>query len=421
MEDMRFVVFLPIFAAALLAQTVTSVEGLPAVVRELDARQSHEPLPCRVTPIQPALNYGFVFQTGYILRTSLDPYHDRGHHWYIVFRVTPEDGNGPPVLFTDHLDLPAALQPGLVAEAGGSFLLGAGVYDVKWSMLDDLGRVCRQEWTVTAQTGGAQRAMKVTMPPGTAGDYSWRPAPSAGVGSGAKPHQVTILLNAAVPVDPQLRSRAPQSPENSVTNQWGTLLSILGSLLERMPEVSVRLVVFNLDQQRELIREDRFNLDDMNRVAHAADGVERWAVDYHVLQKPSGAWDLLSDLIGKEIRDPVKSEAVIFLGLPQFSALKMPAEMPGPGAGQKPRFFYLVPGVPQAGPGAGVSGGAWVGGGGRNQRMDSMSNGRDLSLGGTPPDPIDQSVRRMKGRTMVVNSLSGFNKAVEEIGRSLNR
>ena len=147
---MRCIAVALLCAGAAPAQHVTTIDKLPAAVNGFFAVRTQTPLPCSVTPTQPALNFGFRFQAGYTLRTSLDPYQNGKHHWDIAFRVTPEDIPGQPVYFADSIDVPATLRPDFVALASGAFLVGEGRYDVKWNLLDDLGRVCRQEWTLDA-------------------------------------------------------------------------------------------------------------------------------------------------------------------------------------------------------------------------------------------------------------------------------
>jgi hypothetical protein len=404
---MRFVAVTLFCAGAALAQHATSLDKMPAAVNGFYASRTQIPLPCTVTPAKPALNFGFQFQTGYELRTSLDPYQGGKHHWDIAFQVTPEENPGQPVYFLDSIDLPANVQSGFIAKTSGTFLVGQGRYDVKWSLLDDLGRVCRQAWTVDARLDGKERSATVLMPPDTAGDYSWRPRGTAAVIPVGHRRHITILLNAAIPINGH--------DTGSPASQWGTLLSMLASLLERMRADTVRLVVFNLDQQRELFRQDAFTAGEIERVSHAADGREQWAVDYHVLLKPDGGWDLLRDIENKEIHATVPSDEVIFLGLPQSSAEAPPPGMPAPG--RAPRFYYLkyraakVPASPTQGPASGRGGGAG-GGGGRG-------GGRSV-LPGLPsktdqPDPIEESVRSLKGKTITISSPAAFNKAIENI------
>src|SRR6185437_6196933 len=91
-----------------------------------------------------------------------------------------------------------ARSPG--AECGvfsGVFQTGEGCYSVQWSLIDDLGRVCRQEWSVDAHLTTGERSEKVAMPSDTAGDLSWRPTETSGAVT--KSRRVTILLNTAIP------------------------------------------------------------------------------------------------------------------------------------------------------------------------------------------------------------------------------
>ncbi len=117
----------------------------------------------------------------------------------------------------------------------------------------------------------------------------------------------------------------------------------------------MRVVAFDTAQQQEPFRKDDFTPEDINDVAHVANARQRWAVDYQVLQNPSGGWDLLRDLENKEIHAPSPADTVIFLGVPEGRFDKMPPGMPGPQAG--PHFFYLKYGPPLALPRNAVSNG----------------------------------------------------------------
>jgi len=415
---MRCVAVALLYAIAAFAQKAVTVDQLPAAVTRFDDSAIHAPLPCTIDPIKPMLNFGLRFQTGYVLHTSLDPYREGKHAWYIVFDVIPE-GGGRPVYFLDSIDIPPGAAAGQIAEATGTFLLGEGHYGVKWSLLDDLGRVCRAKWSVDAQLAGNEKAAKISMPPGTVGDFSWHPAEVAAPPAGEHARHITVLMNAAMPVGRQ-SGRRMQSSAGAIS-QWGTLVSILGSMLEHLPGVSVRLVVFNQDQQREIFRQEGFTAGQMSQVAHAADGIEQWKVDSHVLLNPAGGWNLLSDLEDKEIHAAIPSDTVVFLGLPEASGEKMPPGMPEGGAEHSPRFVYLRYGknVPIAtGTGLNPRGrGAAQGPSATRGRGGGGSLAPDLSSEMVESDPIEQSVRRMKGKTITISTPAALGKAIESIQR----
>jgi hypothetical protein len=395
---MRYVAAMLFCAATGMAQQVTSPDHLPAPVSAFADNRSHSPLPCEVQPVKPVLNFGFRFQAGYTLESPLDPYVGEHHRWYIVFRVTPLEGASQPVFFYDSLDLPATHGAGFIAQNTGAFQLGEGRYDVKWSLFDDLGRVCRHEWTVDAHLTSSERSEKVSMPPGTAGDFSWRPAETTK--PAAESRHVTILLNAAMPI---ARRGGPPA------DRWGILLSMLASLVEQMPEASLRVVAFDTTQQKELFRKDDFTPQDINDVAHVATARERWAVDYQVLQNPSGGWDLLRDLEKKEIQ--ARPDTAIFLGVQQARFDKIPPGMPGPQSA--PRFFYLKtpgPAVPQNVVVNSGRMGSGRGGGGLTPAL-ALPGAADQ------PDQIEQSVRRLNGKIFVISSPADFSKALTTVGR----
>jgi len=204
-------------------------------------------------------------------------------------------------------------------------------------------------------------------------------------------------------------------------DQWGMLLSVLASLVEQMPEASVRVVASDTEQQQELFRKDDFTAEDMNDVARVSNARERWAVDYQVLQNPSGGWDLLRNLENKEINAPSPADTVIFLGVPEGRFDKMPPGMPGPQAG--PRFFYLKYGPTRAIPRYGPLGPGELGRGPTDAKRSIGGATGPWSLAppgpgaADQPDPVEQSVRHLNGKILVISSPADFSKALAAIGR----
>jgi hypothetical protein len=234
-----------------------------------------------------------------------------------------------------------------------------------------------------------------------------------------KRRHVTLLLNAALP--PIVAFVQPiYVPVEEPVDRWGMLLSMLASLVEQMPEASVRVVAFDTEQQRELFRKDDFTPQDMSDVAHVLNARERSAVDYHPFQTPAGGWDLLRDLENKEINAPSPADSVIFLGVPGGNFGKMPPGMPGPKTA--PRFFYLKYGSTRAVPVSGLLGP----GGNRTGPVDAAGMPRDATgpwslappgpSAADRPDLIEQSVRHLKGKIFVISSPANFSKALATIG-----
>ena len=375
---MRPLVIAVLLASACAAQVIVDPARLGSVLKVLEPQAGEKPLRCEVTPIKPSLNFGFRFQAGYVVRVPMNQFSGPGHGWAMLTRITPEGGGQKPVYLVSRTRLPSIPTTKVDVEVGGGYLLGEGRYDVKWAMLDDAGRVCRGSWHVDARLGRRERQMKLSMPPDTVADFTLRGRPDSRRGSDdAAPIRLTVLLNAA-PLFP-LRTRLRASDRV-------VLLGLLSSLLERVPARSVRLVVFNLDQQKTLLRQDAFAPNALGRVAQALNGTELGLVDYHVLQNRRGHVDFLAGLINQELRAETPSDVVVFLGPETRFVDKLPpTALAGP-AGAPPQFFDL-------------------------QFKPYLRAGSSL------PDSISLATARAKGKTIVIRTPADFAKAIEQIER----
>jgi hypothetical protein len=221
-----------------------------------------------------------------------------------------------------------------------------------------------------------ERDVKVAMPGDTVWDVSLRGArlmprdtdDAAGV-------RLTILLNAA-----------PMSPRRTRLRQGdiGTLISAVSSLLERVPTRDVRLVVFNLEQQKELYRKANFLLENMPDVAQAINSIELNTVDYQVLKNRRGHVDLLAELVNQELKAQPPSDVVLFLGPVSRYDDRIPTAMLEKSPGRTPQFmdFQIVP------------------------------------LFGPPPslpDVIRNAISRVGGKTVMVRSPGDFAKAIARL------
>ena len=192
---------------------------------------------------------------------------------------------------------------------------------------------------------------------------------------------------------------------------------MLGPLVERLSTASVRLVVFDLPQQRELFREDGFTLNGMNRLVHATNWLTG-RVDPGPFEHQAGVWDLLANLVNGEIQSPEPADAVVFVGAPWWIREVMPSGFPKPDKGMTPRFFSVH--YSNAGASRIVHGAdSWQG---------------DMGAPGGPPpavaqaspdqlaatnlfDTIKQTVLRMKGKIFVIQAPADLSRAIEEIDR----
>ncbi len=329
------VIFLSTWSAPVFAQAIADRASLASIVSHLDPRGGERQLACDVEPVKPSLSFGFRFRAGYVFRVPLIQYSGARHRWRILTEITPE-GSAQPVDLLDSLRLPAILNTKMLGEGGGGYLLGEGRYRVRWILLDDLGRVCRKGWRIEVKLSRADSSAKVAMPPNSVAELSLR-----GMASGnrhpdeGRPMRLSVLVDAA-PLFQRRLAKAVLSAEDHVF-----LINVLSALLERVPTSSVRLVVFNLEQQRELFRRDGFTLESLDDMSRAMNELKLATVDYRILQNKRGHVAFVANLINQELRAAPPSDAAIFLGPRERFQDKVPPEAFDQEHGPTPQFFFL--------------------------------------------------------------------------------
>jgi hypothetical protein len=399
---MRRVAAVLLFTSATsFAQVMVSERRLGSAINAFRDPAPAATLRCSISPLSPQLNYGFRFQAGYVVTVPMNQFEGAGHRWRMVTRVTPDEGEKRPVYLTSFFAVPPVPATKIEVQMGGGYLLGEGGYSVRHVFMDETGRTCRRDWHVDVHRGRSESKVRVAMPPGTVLDMSLRgsrlpPAPP----DDARPMRLTILLHAAPTLPRRTRIR-----QNDIL----TLLSSVSSVVERVPTTSVRLVAFNLDQQKELYRKDGFGLSDLPAVADALTRIELGLVDAKVLQNRHGHVETIAGLINGELTSDSPSDAVVFLGPVSRYSDKVPAEVleQTPGRPQF-LFFELAPGW-RAGRGGGMDlfGGRGRGPGGASPPLAVPES----SL----PDSIRHAVSRLGGKTMTIRSPGELAKAIDRL------
>jgi len=144
--------------------------------------------------------------------------------------------------------------------------------------------------------------------------------------------RLTVLLDAA-----------PVNPYSQKLRAWDRsfLLSALSTVMSRINCRSVRLIAFNMDQQKEFFRKEKFDQPGFSELAHAMRNLELGMVSFQVLQEKHGHAGLLSRLANLEMTDSAPSDAVIWLGPHTRFLDKPPQELLPARGGKGPQFFYL--------------------------------------------------------------------------------
>jgi hypothetical protein len=357
------------------AQVEVNVERLPPAYRQFEPVPGEVKLQCSIQPLRPTLNFGFRFQTGWVLRVPLSQFEGAGHRWAMLAKVTPE-GEGKPVYLASSVSLPRVPKTRADAEVGGGFLLGEGNYRVEFLMADEKGRVCRRQWKARASLRGAERSAKLLMPPNSVSDAGMRRfrVPQRDNDADVRRLNLTVFLHAA----PMSLRRTRMRASDRVV-----LLGTLAALIEQVPSRNVRLVVFNLEQQRVILRQDGFTHERLDRVSQSLNELELGTVDYRVLKERRGHVALLADLVNQELAESRKADAVVVLGSATRFGEKMPEDAVERPESATPAFFYF-----QLQP---------------------------YSVSPTFPDALRHTVSRLKGKTLTIRSPGDFARAIGQI------
>ncbi len=413
----------------------------PAEARVIQSRGNRASLACQVTAIRPFLNFSLRLQTGYIFR-----YSGSGHELTVLTAVAP-DNSATPAYFLDRIQLPQSPTDAQY-EATGSFFLGAGHYHVDWLLSDESGRACHKQWDLTAELARGDRGMKLAMPPGIAMDVSLHGVAQTGRSAAATSRRITVLLDAApisratagnpmagaglpfqrdaggreLPPLPPLGDD-PVTPSILGPRDQALLMGALSALLEQFPDAAIRLVVFNLEQQKELYRRDGFRLENLHQIAEVLRQIQLATIDYRILRNRTGHIDLLASLTNQELRAEPRPDAVIFLGPRERFHDNFPDGLLDPHPGPKPHFFFLAYQVPGRARGGIESATPDAGTGGIDlpDTPSTLARSGGVTLSSSPlglSDTVSKEIGKLKGKTMTIESPRDFAKALKAIGRS---
>jgi hypothetical protein len=290
----------------------------------MDDRSPGQPLACHVQSLPPVLNFAFRFEVRYIVDCPLAQFEGRSSQVVSYVRVKPR--GGASVILGERFQLPA-IPPKRgadfhwnrfheQAEWSGVFTVGEGEYPVDLLVMDDRNRFFRKSWKARAEPHGKERMVKAAMTPNTAASASvmfWSDNPEVH----EKGPRIDVLLDAA-----------PLFPKALSLRAWDRafLLNSLSSLLRTLHPDSVRVTAFNLDQQREIFKEDNFTRHSFRKLFRSLQDLELGTVSYRNLGR-SGWSELLTNLVSAEMKRKDAPEAIIFLGPSARILDKLPREM----------------------------------------------------------------------------------------------
>jgi hypothetical protein len=390
-------------AAASAHVSMVPLEGPRAVAAETVFQRAATAtvMKCGFKAIAPALNFTLRHEAGYSLTFPIDPVHGPRHGLSLLLRLQPEAVNGKPIYLASRYDIPRGGDAGEEATLQARFGLSAGTWRVEALAIDDAGKACRADWRAEVKADSTPVA--------------------------TKPQQGLRRLTVFVDSQP-IRITPGLFPPSDLAMLTGSL----AALLRFIPAESARLVVFNLDQQKELFRSDSFQPAALPEVGKTLGATQSGTIDYGSLQ-PQMTAEFVAGLVNRELREPDPSDAVVFLGAAGQERYRIPPVMIVPGASHPP-FFYLQLGRPRTSDaphtlrytpplgstfptpdsrpncGAPETGGPCMGG------PPPPPSSPGLLLSSAPiGDTISDSVAMLGGRTIAVNTPAELAKALEKV------
>lgn len=288
-------------AGPALAQTLIQSEPGRALTGSdmavLEAREPRDDLPCRVTPVKPAVGFDLKFHAGYEVAVPMRELAGLENLLTVIFRVAPENAPERAVYFSQKIRVPS-IEPDAKGDAylQGSFDLGEGVYQVDWLMRDRTERVCASFWRAEAVLTAKDRELALVLAPGTVAqadqdEFAEEPPVEKDYSGG--PLSVKVLVNFA----PQNSNAASLQPADTAA-----LVSILRTI-HRDPRISrYSVVAFNLQEQRILYRQEASDRIDFPAIGEALRGLQLGRVDFARLQNKNSDAEFLASLIQNEFK-----------------------------------------------------------------------------------------------------------------------
>ncbi len=339
------VIFILGTLAAYAQSPVDESERIQLLERVMNGDVQGDSLKCEVHVVKPFLDFSFRYEAGYVGGCALAQFEGRAAQVGAYLRVQPS--GTAPVYLRDMFYLPQMPKPMRAdyrwrhlheeTEFSGVFAAGPGEYSVDLAIVDDRNRTFHKRWRVKIQPSHSDRKADIAIAANRVASAAVTPwhdgvngrDPAA---SGASGPQLTVLLDAA-----------PIYPASQKLRAWDNtfLMTSLNSLLRGVRPSAVKLIAFNLEQQREVFHEELFRSEQFPQLGEALRNLELGTVSYRTLQAQAGWADLLVSLIQSEARKSRPSDAVVFLGPNARNLNKIPRDLLSSCGSLNSRLFYL--------------------------------------------------------------------------------
>jgi hypothetical protein len=299
-----------LISASAYGQLPVSAESAAEAQRVL-ASEKAASLDCHLETRKPFLDFSFRYEIGYIVRCGLGQFRGNEANLKILLRVTPL--HSAPVILEQSFGVPSApenLRDRINfkhfrsdIQFSGVYAAGEGTYENELLVVDGTNRAFRKKWRSRTEGWAEGETSPMLLKPLAVESISvpvWE-----GLTKNSRGLRLTLLLDAA-----------PVMPNSATLRAWDRafLVGAVSSVLRQLPLASVRLIAFNLDQQREMFRDEQFEASGIAALANRLEAVELGTIAVNTLQRDKGWAELLNRLIREECEREPPSDAVVFVG-----------------------------------------------------------------------------------------------------------
>jgi hypothetical protein len=298
-----------LFAGAAAAQDLAKEADLPHAIQILDNSPHKNQLPCSIEFSENLrLDLLFRYTAGFSIECRLGEQIPPGTELNVLLRITPRLGK--PVVMTERFDVPPAQQQDsagmlaapsqLKATTSGGFVAGPGEYSVEVLLTDPQGHSCRKQKDMKPLADRGARKVPFAMQPGAVAPLMSTRWNGALAGKGPR---LTIFVNAYGP-----NGRAYLHALDRTA-----LLQSLYTLLTQLPCRSVKLIAFDLEDQRAIFSQERFDARGFIALERLLKRVDFSTISYKALQ--NGSWSkFLADQVRSELVSRQPADDIVFLG-----------------------------------------------------------------------------------------------------------
>lgn len=296
----------------------------------LDPESDQSELSCHVRKIDPAMNFAFRWYTGFRVRFPLAQFRPEPARLRAVFRVRSGHPDAPFYFWEDFTIPGGPRLPEQRGEISGGLFISEGKYAIDWALMDEAGRVCREQWDFKLKMDKNERRVSQFVEPGAVSPIVIRWESTAD--GPPRPYRIAVVLHVA-PVFP--RSIRMSGFDQSL------LATVLTSLFEQTPFRATTVYAVNLERAQLLYETSELDRSSFSDLIDSFEELQLGTIDAEDYWDRDGGAKLIGRIVSRETASDPPPDAIVFIGPNNGQTARVPDELVESAAAQNPLFYYL--------------------------------------------------------------------------------